>query len=81
MPPNLHSLLTRAASPAAKAVLRRQAKTAHGTAAPAAALQRLLAEPRAANPGAMQAIQARYGNRAVQRLIQAKLQVGPAHDR
>ena len=46
-----------------------------------AALQRAVTDPRSASPATIQALQGRYGNRAVQRLIQAKLQVGPAGDR
>ena len=60
---------------------RRPAKPGRSPAVPAAALQRALADPRTATPSAIHALQQRYGNRAVQRLIQARLQVGPAHDR
>jgi hypothetical protein len=48
--------------------------------APALALQRAVANPRQATPAAIRALQAHYGNRAVQGLIQTKLLVGPAHD-
>ncbi len=48
-------------------------------------LQRLPANPAAATADDVTQLQARYGNRAVQRLlsrptVQAKLQVGAAHD-
>ena len=39
-----------------------------------------MVNPRQATPATIQVLQNRYGNRAVQGLIQAKLQVGPAHD-
>src|SRR5579859_802768 len=51
-----------------------------GPAVQATALQRAVANPRQATPAAIQALQAHYGNRAVQRLIQGKLLVGPARD-
>jgi hypothetical protein len=44
-------------------------------------LQRAIADPRAAKPSDILALQRMVGNRAVSRLIQAKLTVGPAGDR
>jgi len=65
-----------------------QSPSAQATPASAASthLQRLPDNPSAATPADVAAMQNRYGNRAVQRLlsshtIQAKLQVGPANDR
>jgi hypothetical protein len=43
-------------------------------------LQMAVAEPAAARPSALLTLQRHYGNRATQRLIQTKLQVGPAGD-
>src|SRR5579859_5115499 len=63
---------------------RRSSAPAKVAAAPSAALQRAVADPRAATPAMIMALQNRYGNRAVQRAtaaVQAKLLVGPAHDR
>ena len=80
MPFSSSSSLTRASPAAARRAARRKAKPG-GLPVPAAALQRALSDPRRATPAAIQALQARYGNQAVQRLIQTKLQVGPAHDR
>ena len=44
-------------------------------------LQRAVADPGRATPGDILALQRAYGNRAVTRLIQAKLTVGPVGDR
>jgi len=64
-----------------------QSPSAQATPASAASahLQRLTDNPSAATPADVAALQNRYGNRAVQRLlsshtIQAKLEVGPAND-
>lgn len=43
-------------------------------------LQQMAADPRTARPSEVLAIQRRFGNQAVTRLIQAKLTVGAAHD-
>jgi Domain of unknown function (DUF4157) len=45
------------------------------------ALQRAVADPRAALPRDILALQRLYGNRAVTRLLQTKLMVGPAGDK
>ncbi len=58
-----------------------EAVSLRSASAQTAALQRAVADPRAAAPATLQALQHRYGNRAVQRLIQARLLVGPANDR
>lgn len=47
---------------------------------PAAALQRVITHPEKATPGDSLALQRTAGNRAVRRLIQARLMVGPAGD-
>src|SRR5579859_237397 len=63
---------------------RRSSAPAKVAAAPSAALQRAVADPRAATPATILALQNHYGNRAMQRAtatVQAKLLVGPAHDR
>jgi hypothetical protein len=78
MPLNRPSPAARAASK--RGALRNSAPGRRVPNVPAAAMQRALANPRQATPDAIQALQARYGNRAVQRLIQTKLQVGRAGD-
>jgi len=66
---------------------RKAQQSPSAQATPASAhLQRLPDNPSAATPADVAAMQTRYGNRAVQRLlsshtIQAKLEVGPANDR
>jgi len=68
------------------ATRRKAEQSPSAQAAPASAhLQRLPDNPSAATPADVAALQNRYGNRAVQRLlsshtIQAKLEVGPAND-
>ena len=81
---------TRAKDPASedqKRSARRQAEQAPTatSAADAGRLQRLPQNPTAASATDLTQMQARYGNRAVQRLlkshsVQAKLEVGPAND-
>jgi Domain of unknown function (DUF4157) len=86
--PTSHQLsVARSAVSTAGRGSKRKSKSAPGRNGPviqaavqAAALQRAVANPHQATPAAIQALQARYGNRAVQRMIQTKLLVGPARD-
>ena len=64
----------------AKSLAATSRKAAPAASQPAA-LQQAVADPRRATPAIIRELQGRYGNRAVQRLIQAKLSVGPARDR